>query len=38
MLDYTLETKLSVQEAVNKLQAKLKENNFGVPHSLWYLY
>ena len=32
MLDYTVETKLSVQEAVDKLQAKLKENNFGVLH------
>ena len=32
MLDYTIETKLSVQEAVDKLQVKLKENNFGVLH------
>ena len=32
MLDYTIETKLGVQEAVDKLQAKLKENNFGVLH------
>ncbi len=30
--DYTIETKLSVQEVVDKLQAKLKENNFGVLH------
>lgn len=32
MFDYTIETKLNVQEAVNRLQAKLKENSFGVLH------
>ena len=32
MIDYSVETNLSVQEAVDKLQAKLKENNFGVLH------
>jgi uncharacterized protein (DUF302 family) len=32
MLDYTVETKLNVQEAVNKLQAGLKEKSFGVLH------
>ncbi|MBP7055696.1 MAG: DUF302 domain-containing protein [Candidatus Omnitrophica bacterium] len=32
MLDYTVETKDNVQAVVDKLQAKLKENNFGVLH------
>lgn len=32
MFDYTVETKLKVQEAVDKLQAKLKEKSFGVLH------
>ena len=32
MLDYTVETKGNVQETVDMLQAKLKENNFGVLH------
>lgn len=32
MLDYTVETKSSVQKVVDMLQAKLKENNFGVLH------
>lgn len=32
MVDYTVETGFGVQEAMNKLQAKLKENGFGVLH------
>ena len=32
MLDYSIETKLSVQEAADKLQVELKRRNFGVLH------
>lgn len=32
MFDYTVETKDNVQAVVDKLQLKLKENNFGVLH------
>ncbi|MEN6384860.1 MAG: DUF302 domain-containing protein [Phycisphaerales bacterium] len=32
MIDYTIETKLTVSDAVNKLQTKLAENNFSVMH------
>ncbi|MDD5210601.1 MAG: DUF302 domain-containing protein [Elusimicrobiales bacterium] len=32
MVDYTIETKLSVPAAVEKLQGALKENGFGVLH------
>ncbi|MCB9757005.1 MAG: DUF302 domain-containing protein [Candidatus Omnitrophica bacterium] len=32
MLDYTVETKLSVKEAAEKLQVGLKEKSFGVLH------
>lgn len=32
MFDYNIETKLSVQEATDKLQRSLKEKNFGILH------
>jgi len=32
MIDYSVETKLSVQEAIDKLQKNLKESGFGVLH------
>ncbi|MCL5876057.1 MAG: DUF302 domain-containing protein [Candidatus Dependentiae bacterium] len=32
MFDYSIETKLSVKEAVDKLQTRLKEKNFGILH------
>lgn len=32
MIDYAIETKSGVQETVDGLQVKLKENNFGILH------
>jgi uncharacterized protein (DUF302 family) len=32
MIDYTIETKLTVPDTVQKLQTKLAENNFSVLH------